>query len=397
MFAFNRDGMLKFCVNRHRREAKALKDRKKAIHFLLFFVVAVILSYGFVDLRFTMNRQHPPATVAALTAGVAERGCQYRILVPRIIRYLYERTDETPLTQKKWLWFYGFDSPPERTASRQRPTPSLIDIYLPPEEAADYRDFLKLAKGMEFLSVLLLIIAFRYYISLFIENRTACTLLSFSLFYVLPFNFLFNYFYYQSLFYPYDIPSMLFFTLGLIFIYKKNWPLYYFIFALGTFNRETTAFLTMTYVFTALGKDRLKTIASHSLAQLAIWVAIKSYVYSLYGGNQAEDPNIRLFKFSWGGNSHFFFKENPVEAYTYFFRTMGYLWIPVLFFFRRIREDFVRRSLLVLVPFTIGMAIVANIHELRIWGEMIPIVLSAFLLIVKGMFERAAPGKAKTS
>ncbi len=389
--------MLKFGATGTKRRP-CLKDRNKVIHFTLFFIVAVILSYGFIEMRFTMNRQHPPATTAALAAGVAEKHFQARSLVPWVIRFLYERTDETPLTQKKWLWFYGFDSPPERTATRQRPTPSAIDMYLPPEEAEDYRDFLKLAKGVEFLSVLLLIIAFRYYISLFIEDRAACTLLSFSLFYVLPFNYLFNYFYFQSLFYPADIPAMLFFTLGLIFIYKKNWPVYYMVFALATFNRETSALLTLTYVFTALGKDRLKTIAAHCLAQLTIWVAIESFLYYLYADNPVEDPNIKFIKISWVGNSWFFFKENPIEAYTYFFRTMGYLWIPVLFFFRRIREDFVRRSLLVVVLFAVSMTFLsANIHELRIWGEMIPVVLSAFLLIVKGMFEKAAPGKAKTS
>ena len=69
----------------------------------------------------------------------------------------------------------------------------------------------------------------------------------------------------------------------------------------------------------------------------------------------------------------------------------GFVWIAVVFYFRFIKDHFVKRSLLVVFPFFCGMMIVGNLMELRIYGELIPIILSAFLLILNNLFQLDIP------
>ena len=102
------------------------------------------------------------------------------------------------------------------------------------------------------VNIFLLILAFRYYITLFIKDRALNSLFSFLILFILPFHFFFPRPYYPN--YWYDTPSILFFTLGLIAMYKRKWMIYYFIFIIATFNRETTCFLTVIYLFTSFGK-----------------------------------------------------------------------------------------------------------------------------------------------
>jgi hypothetical protein len=68
-----------------------------------------------------------------------------------------------------------------------------------------------------------------------------------------------------------------------------------------------------------------------------------------------------------------------------FFSIFGFTWIPVLFYHHRIRHDFVKRSLIVTIPFFIGMMFVSNIYELRVFGELIPLFTTAFILILESL------------
>jgi hypothetical protein len=76
------------------------------------------------------------------------------------------------------------------------------------------------------------------------------------------------------------------------------------------------------------------------------------------------------------------FLANP-HAWPLFLSNLGYLWMPVLFFRRLIPDGFARRSVLVVYPFFAAMFLVGNMYELRIYGELIPVVLPAFFLLVR--------------
>jgi hypothetical protein len=221
------------------------------------------------------------------------------------------------------------------------------------------------------------------------------------LFYALPFNYLwppwdtpvnfpfnlpiFLYFpKYVVPYYPYDTPSMVFFTLGLILIYRRKWVPYYLLFAVATLNRETTCFLTLIYLFAAYGKDKKSTIALHCAAQFVIWVSLKYLLYLKYSGNPQA--------IEFGINYNIGVLTDP-STYFYVFSNMGYIWLPTLLLYRCIEDDFVRRSLLVLIPFAIATFITAKFTELRGFGEMIPVVLAAFVLEMKVLFEKSGEGE----
>ena len=331
----NRDRKPFLLLTRERlRHICAIIANRKIISFSIFIIAAILVSYHFTDLRFRMTREFKLATAWSLLNHSAATPWQYRILIPWLVHFFSEASLLT--------------------------TTRLFRLF-------------------ELFSVFFLVVAFRYYLSLFFSSKTISSLLSFALFYVLPFNFLLDPTF--KLWYPWDMSSMLFFTLGLILLYKKNWVAYYPLFVVATLNRETTVFLTFIYLFTAIGKSRPKSIVLHCVSQAIIWVAIKYSLFQLYSYSyghglwEGQVPrNIQVL--------------TSLKYYPYLFSNIGFLWIPALFYFRLIRDDFVKRSLLVVFPFVAVIAYTSNIDELRGYQELIPVILIAFLLIMRELLKR---------
>ena len=304
---------------------------------IVFLVTAWFAAYYFVLCRFAFNSVHHQATPAMLVSGTAYKPFQYRALVGWVVGLFSSTFPGIPLP----TWF-------------------------------------RLA---ELFSVFFLLVAYRSYIALFIKDEILNSLLSFFMLYVLFFNYLLypNY----PVWFPWDMPSVLFFTLGLTLIYRRKWALYYPLFILATFNRETSCFLTIVYLLTAIKKDPAGTVALHFSAQLLIWVAVKSFLFLLYAGN----PGWELFEGQMRYNAHLLSRP---EYYPFILCVFGFVWVPVVFLFGLIREEFVRRSLLVVFPFFLVMFFTARMVELRVYGELIPVVLTAFLLVVKESFAKAS-------
>ncbi len=317
---------------------------------IIFIVAALLMSLHFVDLRFAGNSEFSGASLTALLAGTAQTPYQYRALVP-------------------WL-------------------ANGVLAVLPKAAAVAPTAVFKL---FDFLAVFLFAVSFKYYISLFLKDKTQSSVLALSLFYVLPFNFLTKINYHAGLsylpvWYPCDMPSILFFTLGLIFIYKRQWRWYYPLFLVATFNRETSCFLTAVYLFTAYGNERPRTLILHISAQIAIWGAIKLFLYRLYAGNPGDGLLLNTVVFNLNILRH-------PSVYLPLLSSLGFIWIPVLIYYRRIQDAFLIRALLVVIPFIVGMSCVGALPELRIYGELIPIVLAPFLLVLRDFLAERRPGE----
>jgi len=315
-----------------------LHVRKEFIFGIFFLVTTLLASNYYADLRFALNREYSRATLTSLTYEFAATPFQYRVLIPWIVKSL-----------------------------------SNVDFLSNYNILAWYR-------LIEFISTFALIIAFRYYLLLFIEDSIVASMFSFLLFYILPFNYIIPR--HINLFYPYDTPSMLFFTLGLILIYKEKWFIYYPLFALATLNRETTCFLTFVFLFTSFGKKPHREVLLHCAAQFVIWVGLKIFLYYYFLGN----PGKGFVEMHFAENLRYL--TNP-GAYPFLFSTMGYTWLFLPFLLSSIGSKFVKRSLLVIIPFMASVMVVANIHELRIYCEMIPVVASAFSIGLFGFIKKA--------
>ena len=293
--------------------------------------------------------------------------------------------------------------------------------------------------GSEWIFTFLLLVVFRAYMAHMLSGRWRPTLATLVLACVLPFHFLLPQEF--PFYYVYDIPSVFFFTLGLLLLYRRNWLLFYPVFLLATFNRESTCFLTVVFLITsfrgewlpaslrkylvfgvrcsvapgALGSSggrtflsgpppaqrwrqprsgwvglesptsgdgdpaeyRFPTVLAHCLAQVLIWIAVKVLLSALYPGS----PNFNHF------TRNIYMLRLP-ETYPVLLSVFGFSWLVVLAGWRRIQDPFIRRACLV-VPLFFGVIfVVGQIRELRLYGEMIPIVLPAAILAGQALLQR---------
>ena len=321
-----------------------MKTIKNALPEALFLLTAFIASVFFCQLRLKLcDKFVGPEMFQEIASHIGHKPWQYRILIPGIASFLNQV--KLPASESLFAW----------------------------------------AKILEVIFMVLSVVVFRRYLILLLKNKKVASLLSFSLFLILPFQIFFPRPYHAN--YWFDTPSLFFFTLGLIYLYEKRWALYYPLFVIATFNRETTCFLTIIYLFTSLGRAKPLTLASHCAAQFVIWMTIKTVLAKIYIGNPGADG------FEWydgSGLTHyadnllFFLKPQNYPAFMSF---MGFLWIPILCYYKRIQDDFVRRSLWVFIPYFAGMFLVANIYELRIFAELAPLFLSAFFLILTDLLK----------
>ena len=298
-----------------------------------YLLLAGLASYYFTSLWFELNYEFRGAPWEAILKGTAATPFQYRVLVPWLVNGLMAL----------------------RVAGRGFVSAQALLFWI------------------QCGSVFLLVLAFQSCLGLFFEKRLA-PLFSLLLFLVLPFNYLLDRF--LAIRYPTDLPAVLFFTIGLVLLYRRNWLLFYPLFIIATLNRETSCFLSVVYLFTALGRENRRKIIIHLGAQILLWTAIKYCLYMLYRAN----PGSEFFQGHIQQNLGFLM--NPA-AYPLFFSNLGYLWVPVLMCRRLIPDHFARRSVLVIYPYFLGMFVIGNMYELRIYGELIPLVLTALLLIVK--------------
>ncbi len=223
----------------------------------------------------------------------------------------------------------------------------------------------------ELIALVGLGIVFRRFLSLFIAGYGLTSIFALALYAILPFN------YRLQDYYPYDIPSVLFFCAGLILVYQRRWALFYPLFALATLNRETSIFLTLATVLVWYDGQRWPRTLALAVTQCAVWLAIKWFLFEVYRGN----PSIGygLFQSQLKMNAALVIYQ-PATALTAL-ATWAYLWIPVTLGFGRIVHHKLRRTLLIVPCVVVMMLFVGVINETRIYGELLPVVLAGAAVV----------------
>lgn len=186
----------------------------------------------------------------------------------------------------------------------------------------------------------------------------------------------------QNLRFYYDLPSMMFFSVGLYLIYFQKHPaLFAAAFLVGTINRETTLFLLLFFVLARLAQDR--EISFRNLRDRQLWVVIPlGFVW--------------LGWHIWIG---WLFRQNVFECAPKFFLNLALVFIPwtwpqlvgagcylfpVIFLFRRSIQDSTMRMWLWALPawFTV-MFFYGILVETRIFGELIAYLACVTALIAE--------------
>jgi hypothetical protein len=213
----------------------------------------------------------------------------------------------------------------------------------------------------------------------------------------------------------YDLPSMAFFALGLYLIYFRK-PVTWLValFAVATFNRETTLFLIPFFLLSACVRERRPTLAELSaekarrgqsgqgpllpmhvspgaewfewrralrpevavpaLLMLAYWTAWHFFIFHLFRNNSSEYfPRIG---FNW-------LTLTRLRYYPQLFSAFGFL-LPLLVLFRKQVHDAQLRIWMGAIPAWYAvMAVWGILVETRVFGELLPFVACAATLIAE--------------
>jgi hypothetical protein len=201
----------------------------------------------------------------------------------------------------------------------------------------------------------------------------------------------------------YDMPSLMFFALGLYLIYfRKPVTLLVALFAVATWNRETTLLLIPFFLLSACVRRRSDTaeqgsvvsvmgegpgmatvqwrrmlrpgVAGPAALMLAYWAAWHMLVFHLFRHNSSEYyPRI---SFNWQC-------VRRLRYYPQLFSAGGFLLPFVLLFRRKVRDAQLRAWLWMIPCWYAVMAVWGILVETRVFGELLPLIACAGMLIAE--------------
>lgn len=318
-----------------------MNARRDVLLRLALFLAVAAVSSAFSWARVRFNQVYEPGALERVAglgpspeAGEAPshgrrnwRGgatpFQYRVLVPKLARFVSERAPGRP---------------PLRAVFHALDAAALVGAFYALK---------KLARDL-------------------FESERIALATALGLFYALPFHFLFSRIY--PFWFAWDVAALFVLVYGLRLLRARAWIPYYLLFAVGTFNRETTCFLTVAHVLTSWRAGARARTLAHAAAQLAIWIAVKWLLQWLY--RRAPGPD--QFQAVWSENLQWLAEP---RAWGTLALAFGGLWLPLIALARFVREPWIRRALLVVPVFALGISFTGVWVELRIWGEVVPLVL----------------------
>lgn len=188
--------------------------------------------------------------------------------------------------------------------------------------------------------------------------------------------------------YPYDLPSLAFFSAGLYFIYQRRFFPLILIVLVGTFNRESTLFLIGLYLLDAASVPVADATASflhyfnwknvpwlRMLLLSAVWLAVYGSLLIHFRYNDRSEDYSRV-------------RENlgrliKVQYWPAMLNICGYLLPFVCLFWRRLHPQRFANYLYILVPWVAVMFYSGVLNETRVFGELCPYTAIAAVLIAE--------------
>lgn len=186
--------------------------------------------------------------------------------------------------------------------------------------------------------------------------------------------------------YIYDFPNLFLFTLGLYFMVRSRWGIFYAVYILGCMNKETTLFLSIAFLLVHARAMNPPLLIRHFALQLGIWIPIKAALMLVFMGNPGRSLEFHLF-----GNIDYL-----LHGYTATMLLVATTILTVISYNFRQKHFLLQRLCWLLAPFGLSMFIFAAVTEVRDLLEIYPIFL--FLVLHTLLFSlfmipyRLAPG-----
>ena len=215
------------------------------------------------------------------------------------------------------------------------------------------------AMFLMFLSLWGFAIAVRYLFALFYDTSTLlANLVSILALLGLP-----TMFQYTS--FLYDFPSLLLYTLGLIFLYRQDWKYFLILYPIACINKETTILLTL--IFFIYYRSKLRTDYFYKLLfiQLTIFAIIKVLLLIIFKSNPGTFVEFHLVDHNLG----------LLAGYdlTLAFAVLGM--IMLIYYMWKEKPFFIKITLWALAPLLVLTLFLGYLDELRDYYEVYPSVI----------------------
>jgi hypothetical protein len=251
-------------------------------------------------------------------------------------------------------------------------------------------------RGIAGLSVLGALDGYRRYLVGFMERRLA-TFLALTLVYPMLWNFcLLN-----RIYFPFDLPALLLFILGLHFMRARRWTGYYAVLILGLLNHEAAALLIVVFWLASRDSMALRTRCRHLLLQVAALIAVKCATCLVVGWGASEfgdvcRPGTYLRVNAGVLGDMLAFRANAFRDWAKMIFAFGGLWLA-LPLVRRHVPRFLAAAVWSGVVYIFFVGCMAIIDEVRGYAVLVPIVLTPVVYVAAkalGGVRSAIPGPA---
>ena len=319
--------------------------------YLFFFLASIVCSTVFTYYYFLHTNEYPPGSAPRLADYKADKVFQTRFLITAIANFL-EPTIPLLRTSLQWAVPYPIN----------------------------YEVILQLINIFFLASLLFLTPIFANTLGYKIPLVSPFLILvPLSWNYIIINGFIDG----AGLYYPYDIPSLTFFTAGMILFLQKKWFWFYPVFILACFNRESACFISLGGFLLTLqigNKFYLKTfiksnisVLKQVIAQAGIWLGtriILSYIFRDNPGEFFEEPHsmIDFLSTVWSGEVHWAMNNTRL-----FLTLFAGIWIVPVIFWRNLNQSAKRLCALGLI-YLLALFLRSNMMETRVYNELNVIV-----------------------
>jgi len=178
--------------------------------------------------------------------------------------------------------------------------------------------------------------------------------------------------------FSYDVVSLFVMSLGLFLITTNKFLPLLVTVALGTWNRETTIVLASWYFLFYLGKQKTSSLVVNTLILFLTSFLVK---YFIWWRHQLTPNIVSLYD---NDQLRFFLNIAFLDNYRLLavFGVFGFLWIFLPVLIKRQPNSSLVRCLWSFPFYFLGMLVVGNINEIRIFIEFIPLVT---LVLITGL------------
>lgn len=338
--------------------SKFLKNKERVIFGLTSLVLSTLFTYKY----FLYTNEYPPGSYERISSYEADKVFQTRLLVTTIANLLIPII---PFLETSFQWIVPY--PINYEVLLQLITALSTTILL-----LSIPKFLELlgTKINPWSSLLILVLLFWNYIAIngMIDGA--------------------------GLYYPYDLPSLTFFSIGVILFCRSKWILYYPVYILALLNRESSCFIPLTGFFLIAPSFRTpiinwfkknRILIVHILAQTMLWLISRvglSWYFRDNPGSFFEEPHsaFEFFSAMINGQGHWAMSQ-PI----WFLSIFCGIWIFPLIFFRKMNHVERRLSIVGLI-YIVSLFFRSNMMETRVYNELNVILFAIVLSLISRFY-----------